>query len=111
MKKLLTDKIYSIPIPHLAYKIVYGVDPKEFVGRQTNSQMFTEDKDRHTAVIVFRKTPTDLEGGTVAHEIMHALQYMCRRRNICMEDELEHMGYLMQYIFNEIYGRKYNISG
>lgn len=25
-----------------------------------------------------------------------------------MEEEIEHMGYLMQYIFNEIYDRKYD---
>ena len=107
MRKLKTKKVYTIPIPHLGYKIIYGVNPKEFVGEQEKSMMFAEDTNKKCGAIIFRHTPTALESGTVAHEIMHALQFMCRRRNIKMERELEHMGYLMQYIFNEIYNRKY----
>lgn len=109
MKKriLKVNKVYTVLIPHLNFKVVYGVNPKEFTGRQEGSLMFVENTNKNQATILFRKTPTDLESGTVAHEVMHALQFMCRRRNICMEDETEHMGYLMQYIFNEIYNRKY----
>lgn len=106
-RKLKLKKAYYASIPHLGYKVIYGVNPKEFTGDQEKSIMFAEDTNKNTSAIIFRETPTDLQGGTVAHEIMHVLQFMCRRRNIKMEHELEHMGYLMQYIFNEIYDRKY----
>ena len=106
-RQMKLKKAYTIPIPHLGYKVIYGVNPKEFTGRQEKSLMFAEDTNKNAGAIIFRKTPTDLESGTVAHEVMHVLQFMCRRRNICMEDETEHMGYLMQYIFNEIYNRRY----
>jgi len=99
-----------VEIPHLNYKILHGVCVKEFTGRQEKSFAFTENSTKNTAAIIFRKKPTVLESGTVAHEILHALQFICRRRNIVMEDETEHMGYLMQYIFNEIYDREYSPS-
>lgn len=102
-------KTYEISIPHLGYKVLYGVNLKEFVDRQSKSHMFAENTNKSTATIVFRGTPNDLQSGAVAHEIMHVLQFMCRRRNIVMEDETEHMGYLMQYIFNEIYDREYEV--
>lgn len=100
-------KAYKILIPHLGYTVLYGVNPKEFTGRQEKVVMFAENTNKNTGTIVFRKVPTDLESGTVAHEIIHILQFICCRRNIVMEDEREHMGYLMQYIFNEIYEREY----
>jgi hypothetical protein len=110
MKKNRILKIgaaYEIPIPHMGYKVMYGVNPKEFSDRQEISMMFAEDTNKNQATIIFRHTPKDIESGAVAHEILHALQFMCRRRNIVMEAETEHMGYLMQYIFKEIYDREY----
>lgn len=109
MKKRLLkiNKVYKIPIPHLGFEVIYGVLPKEFVGRHEKSVMLCEDTNKNTSCIIFKNTPTDMESAAVAHEIIHALQFMYRRRNIRMEEELEHMGYLMQYIFNEIYNRKY----
>ena len=97
-----------IEIPHLNYKILYGVCLKEFTGRHEKSLAITENSTKNTATILFRKKPDTLNSSVVAHEIMHALQYICRRRNIVMEDETEHMGYLMQFIFNEIYDREYS---
>lgn len=98
------NHLNEIVISHLNYKIIYGVSPKEFIGAQAKSIMFAEDTNKNCAAVIFRKKPTQIEMSTVAHEVMHALQYMCQRRNIKMEVELEHMGYLMQYILNEIYG-------
>lgn len=97
----------KIPIPHLGYWVLVKISPKEFYGSQEKSIMFCEDTDRSNVTIFFRKKPTQSEAGTVAHEVMHALQYIARNRNIKMEKELEHFGYLMQYIFNEIYNFKY----
>jgi hypothetical protein len=45
----------------------------------------------------------------VAHEIVHALQFICESRNIDMVAEQEHIGYMMNYIMNEFIGVKYNV--
>lgn len=108
--KLKTNKAYCIQIPHLNYKIIYGVKPEEFKGKYEKSIMMTEDVDKNTGQILFRKTPEDQDASTVAHEVLHILQLICQHRNIKMEEEMEHMGYLMQYIHNEIYGRKYETA-
>lgn len=102
------NKAYEIPIPHLGFKVIYAINPKEFTGSQEELIMFCENTSKNSAAIIFRKEPTTLQSSIVAHEIMHALQFMCQRRGIVMEKEIEHMGYLMQYIFNEIYGRQYS---
>ena len=107
MRKLKNKKAYYIEIPHLNYKIVYGVNPKEFIKKQSGAVMFAEDTNKNTGAIIFRKNPDNLDSAAVAHEIVHVLQFLCKRRNIEMEEETEHMGYLMQYIFNEIYNREY----
>lgn len=101
------NKTNVVDISHLGYKVYFGVLNKEFTGRHENSKMMAENTNKNVGTILFRKKPTVLESGMVAHEIIHILQYLCRRRNIIMEDETEHMGYLMQYIFNEIYDREY----
>lgn len=99
-----------IELPHLGYKIYYGVLKKEFTGRHEKSIALAENSTKNSATILFRKKPDALDSSVVAHEIVHVLQYICRRRNIVMEDETEHMGYLMQFIFNEIYNREYSIA-
>lgn len=108
-KKWIENKINIVDIPHLNYKVYYGISSKEFTGRQEKSFAFAENTNKDVATIIFRKQPTTLDSATIAHEIVHVLQFICRRRNIIMEDETEHMGYLMQYIFNEIYDRKYSV--
>ena len=97
----------EIKIPHLGYRVIVKVDVKEFSGMQESSFMFCENTDKNTATIFLRDKPRHDKFSTVAHEAMHALQFLCRNRNISMERELEHMGYLMQYILNEIYGYEY----
>lgn len=109
MRKLKNKKAYKIQIPHLGYTIIYGINKKEFIDRQANSVMFAENTNKNMGAIIFRKQPNDADISTVAHEVVHVLQFICRRRNINMEDETEHMGYLMQYILNEIRGYKYEL--
>ncbi len=46
-RKMKSGKAYIIPIPHLGYRIAYGVNPKEFSGRQESSMMFTEDTNKN----------------------------------------------------------------
>ncbi len=93
----------SLTIPHLNFTIKYGVNKKEV---SKGAVMTTEDIDNHTVAIYFQEKPKLDQMPTVAHEVMHVLQFVCRHRKIMMENELEHMGYLMQYILASIYGYK-----
>jgi hypothetical protein len=40
----------------------------------------------------------------IFHEIVHALQYICERRGIDMEEEKEHMGYLASFLTEQLLG-------
>ena len=104
--------IEEIEIPHLAYKVKVVLDPKEFYGEYHNSLMLAEDTGRSLATIYLRKPipKTRKIIPTVAHEVMHVIQYICRNRTIKMEKESEHMGYLMQYILANILGYTIGIT-
>ena len=41
---------------------------------------------------------------TVAHELIHVLQYICMDRHMTFENEFEHMAYLMQYLMGCMFG-------
>ena len=45
--------------------------------------------------------------GTIVHEVTHVMQFISRLRDIDFQDEMEHFGYLSQYIFNKIVGCEY----
>lgn len=47
------------------------------------------------------------EYATLAHELVHVLQYICDSRGIEFTQEQENTAYLMQYLLNEITGYKY----
>ena len=93
-------------IPHLAYTVKIIINPKEFYGKHASSLMMAENTDRSTATIFLRcPIPKNRQViPTLAHEVMHVLQYICQNRAIKMEEESEHMGYLMQYILANILG-------
>lgn len=44
---------------------------------------------------------------SVAHELIHALQYICEDRHMDFNREFEHMAYLMQYLMGNAYGYKW----
>ena len=44
---------------------------------------------------------------SVAHEITHALAYICHDLHIQFEDEFEHMAYTMQYLLGFALGYEY----
>lgn len=44
---------------------------------------------------------------TLAHEVLHCLQFISEARSIDLVQEEENMGYMMQYILNELLGFSY----
>lgn len=65
----------------------------------------TEKIDKNTCILWL---PHPIKAnGTLFHEITHALQFICEARNIDFILEQEHMGYIAQFVTNEILGWKY----
>ena len=98
MKKL-SNKIY---IQHLAYTVLIKEPNKD------SKFVAYVHKDNKNQCTLFIKRPVNrIEAPTLAHEIVHILQYICEARNIDMIFEQEHMGYLMNFIMNEVMGLTY----
>lgn len=46
---------------------------------------------------------------SLAHEVLHVIQYICSDRHIDFIDEKEHCAYMLHYILNTIIGDEYDI--
>lgn len=92
-------KIY---IQHLAYTILVK-EPDKY-----SRHVAYVHKDNKSQCTIYIKRPVKFkETPTLAHEIVHILQYIAESRSIDMTYEQEHMGYLMNYIMNEVLGFTY----
>ena len=49
------------------------------------------------------------DSGSLIHEIVHVLQYICEARHIDFISEMEHTAYIAHYIFNKATGYEYSI--
>ncbi len=61
--------------------------------------------DWNTAIYL----PKILMPPTVAHELIHVLQYISDAKGIDFVHEQEHFGYLMQYLLGKILGYEWKI--
>ena len=94
-----TVKPQTIPIPHLNFKVrVRHIHPSEVAA---GSAAFCRFDHRHQATIYL---PKRCAPPMAAHEIIHALEHICKSRNMAMEHEREHMAYLMQHLLGQIMG-------
>ena len=94
----------KIKIQHLGYTVV--------VKQKDNSQKLEAwvIKDNPYQCTLYIKQPIKKhEIPTLAHELVHVLQYIAEARHIDMMQEMEHMGYLMSFLMNEILGYEYNV--
>ena len=74
--------IEEIEIPHLAYKVKVVINPKEFYDEHSTSIMLAEDTSRSVATIFLRKPLSNTRQviPTLAHEVIHVIQYICINR-------------------------------
>lgn len=92
-----------IKINHLGYKIlIKNPTRKEFVA-------YVERDNKNQCTLYIKRPVKFKEVSTLAHEVVHILQYIAEARNLDMIQEQEHMGYLMNYIMNEVLGFEYNV--
>jgi hypothetical protein len=97
-------KIY---IPHLHYTIKVNFKATKYLNSVGLEACVLYNKNN--LVLCLRREPKPIDFPTVAHEVLHLIQYICRDRNINMTEEIEHCGYLMQFILNKILKNKFEI--
>ena len=94
-------KVY---IPHIHYT-VYLKDVSQAKGEAKNllstKHAIAERIDKANAVIYMKLPLKQKDWGTLGHEIIHILQYICASRNIDFVYEQENVAYMFQYIFAE----------
>ena len=89
----------TIRLPHLGFAVFVRPRPKNW--HAYASVMYS--KDGYSCKLLLPPNPSV---GAVAHECVHILQAVCRRYNIDFKNEDEHMGYIMQYLVQEICKKK-----
>ncbi len=65
----------------------------------------THDNDKRSCTIYL---PAKAPGSVITHEIVHALQFIARSRGMDFYGEMEHFGYIAQYLFMRITGGQWD---
>lgn len=94
-----------ILIPHLAYT----VNVKE-PGKNkpiTNAVAWVEWDSDNECSLYIKQPIKPYQVPTLAHELVHVLQHISEARGIHFASEREHLGYLMQWLMNEVLGYSY----
>jgi hypothetical protein len=96
-------KIY---IPHIHYRIDVSFDSAKYLNEMGMEAACAYLKNGHVK-LHFRGKPSMRNAPTVAHEVMHAMQFISKDRGIDMTQELEHFGYMTNFVMNKIFGLEY----
>ena len=83
------------------HHLVYTIHIKDKYHKHMGNLPSCERMDNNNCILWLPKK-IRREVTTVAHEVMHVLQYIAEARDINMTAEQEHMGYLMQYIMAKV---------
>jgi hypothetical protein len=99
----------TITLPHINYKLrVVWAKPADLLKtrlpRTEAAGAFFRNMGHDSSEIHLGK---DAMPALVVHEIIHVLQHIVEERGALIEEEREHMAYVAQYIFNRIYGIRY----
>jgi hypothetical protein len=90
----------SIFIPHLDYEV--HVKPIAKVkDRPENCCAFARNTSFGVVELYFAPW---VSAPTVAHECMHAVQFICSRKRIDAVEEMEHAAYLLDYLIARVLG-------
>lgn len=97
-------KIY---LPHINYTVHVKEHNGEHPSFGHKSYASTEEVDRHNCYIYL---PKKAGASVICHEVTHALQFIAKARGISFVDELEHFGYMAQYITLKIISAEWDNS-
>lgn len=93
----------DIELPHINYTVrirAYGRPPRAFEGVEA----WVERTSKWACTVHLKK---DALASTVAHELVHVLQFICLDRHMDFILEQEHMAYIMQYLMMTIGGGRW----
>ena len=95
--KVHYGKIY---LPHINYTV--RIQPhKAAPARIAGAGAWICSDDKYGCTIYLR--PNETPSG-VAHELVHALRYICIERLMDFTAESEHMAYIMQHLMGQVFG-------
>ena len=94
-------KVY---FPHINYT-VHILRLRKVPKTLGSAQAYTaKGKDNKSCAIY---VPKRVAPGIAAHEVVHALRYICEARHMDFMLEEEHMAYVAQHLVNQILGWEY----
>jgi len=102
----------KIIIQHLAYTVEIKDskkakgEVKEFLHKYVAC---SQEIDRHKTIIWVQFPIIESEIPTILHELIHALQNICKWHAIDFVEETEHVAYIYHYMVNEALGYKYDL--
>lgn len=101
------NKEKTILIPHLHYK-VHLKDSRKAKGEVKDFLKTyiacAQELNRHESIIWTQMPVKEHDIPTIAHELIHVLQNICKWHHIDFIEEKEHCAYLFNFMFNEMIG-------
>ena len=97
---MMKFKPKTVYLPHINYTVKFRLfkKPPETI---SNAIVWIKRDDANSCTIF---SPAKTLPSSLAHEIMHAIQYICIDRHMRIENEIEHTAYLMQYLLGQALG-------
>lgn len=95
----------KITIEHLGYTVL--VKPRSKFKGFDYYVAVTQKNSPNQSTVYIDLPVKPKQYATLAHELVHVLQYICESRGIEFTQEQENTAYLMQYLLNEVTGYKY----
>jgi hypothetical protein len=95
----------EINLPHINTEIKF-MDMSKMTGEPIKGFGMTCEMDDGSIIIFIQdieKSVKELDKMPyVAHEVIHAIQIICERLHAKAENEIEHFGYIMSYVLQEL---------
>lgn len=95
----------KIIIPHLGYTVNVKLPTKN--KPLANAIAWVEYETNNECSLYIKQPIKAYQIPTLAHELIHVLQYVSEARHLHFGLEKEHFGYLMQWLMNEVLGYSY----
>ena len=98
----------NIYLDHIFYRIEVSFKSRKFLNNR-GIECACEYIENGYIKLHFRNKPKMKDFPSVAHEVVHCLQWIANDRNINFTKEEEHFAYMMQFILNRIFGFDYEL--
>ena len=105
MKKEDNMNIY---LDHLYYRIEVIFTSSKFLDRK-GIECACEYIQNGYIKLHLRSKPKSINFPSVAHEVIHCLQWIAKDRGMDFIREEEHFAYMMQFILNRIFNYEYRL--